>query len=47
VTAEVNPVVRGWGQYFSTGNAADKFTEIDSTSRGDSNACGFVARVDI
>jgi len=27
--AEVNPVLRGWGQYFRTGNAADKFNEID------------------
>jgi RNA-directed DNA polymerase len=26
---ELNPVLRGWGQYFRTGNAADKFTEID------------------
>jgi RNA-directed DNA polymerase len=29
VIAEVNPVLRGWGQYFRTGNAADKFNEID------------------
>jgi group II intron reverse transcriptase/maturase len=29
VIAEVNPVLRGWGQYFGTGNAAGKFTEID------------------
>jgi RNA-directed DNA polymerase len=29
VIAELNPVVRGWGQYFRTGNAADKFCEID------------------
>jgi group II intron reverse transcriptase/maturase len=27
--AEINPVLRGWGQYFRTGNAADKFNEID------------------
>jgi group II intron reverse transcriptase/maturase len=27
--AELNPVLRGWGQYFRTGNAADKFVEID------------------
>ena len=27
--AELNPVLRGWGQYFRTGNAADKFSEID------------------
>ena len=29
VIAELNPVLRGWGQYFRTGNAADKFTEVD------------------
>ncbi len=29
VIAELNPVLRGWGQYFRTGNAAGKFTEID------------------
>jgi group II intron reverse transcriptase/maturase len=28
--ARLNPVLRGWGQYFRTGNASDKFTEIDS-----------------
>jgi RNA-directed DNA polymerase len=27
--AELNPVLRGWGQYFRTGNAADKFNEVD------------------
>jgi hypothetical protein len=29
VIAELNPVLRGWGQYFRTGNAADKFSDID------------------
>ncbi|NKB15942.1 MAG: group II intron reverse transcriptase/maturase [Sphingomonadales bacterium] len=29
VIAELNPVLRGWGQYFRTGNAADKFVEVD------------------
>jgi group II intron reverse transcriptase/maturase len=29
VIADVNPVLRGWGQYFRTGNAAVKFTQID------------------
>ena len=29
VIAELNPVLRGWGNYFRTGNAADKFTEVD------------------
>lgn len=29
VIADVNPVLRGWAQYFRTGNAADHFTYID------------------
>jgi group II intron reverse transcriptase/maturase len=29
IISELNPVLRGWGQYFRTGNAADKFSEID------------------
>ena len=29
VIAELNPILRGWGNYFRTGNAADKFTQID------------------
>lgn len=29
VIAALNPVLRGWGQYFRTGNAADKFHEVD------------------
>ena len=29
VIAELNPVLRGWGTYFRTGNAADKFVQID------------------
>lgn len=28
--AELNPIVRGWGNYFRTGNAAKKFNQIDS-----------------
>lgn len=27
--AELNPILRGWGNYFRTGNAADKFTQVD------------------
>ena len=27
--AAINPVLRGWGGYFRTGNAADKFTQLD------------------
>ena len=30
VIAEVNPVLRGWAQYFRTGNAADHFGQIDT-----------------
>jgi RNA-directed DNA polymerase len=29
VIADVNPVLRGWAQYFRTGNAAQKFVHID------------------
>jgi RNA-directed DNA polymerase len=29
VIAGLNPVLRGWGNYFRTGNAADKFRQID------------------
>lgn len=30
VIAQLNPVLRGWGQYFQTGNAANHFEEVDS-----------------
>jgi RNA-directed DNA polymerase len=29
VIADLNPVLRGWGNYFRTGNANNKFVEID------------------
>jgi len=29
VVADLNPVLRGWGNYFRTGNAADKFQQVD------------------
>ena len=29
VIAQINPVLRGWGQYFSTGNAANHFIDVD------------------
>jgi RNA-directed DNA polymerase len=29
VIAELNPILRGWGNYFRTGNAANKFTQVD------------------
>jgi len=30
VVASLNPVLRGWGGYFRTGNAAAKFNQVDS-----------------
>jgi RNA-directed DNA polymerase len=30
VIAAINPVLRGWGQYFQTGNAADHFIDVDA-----------------
>ena len=30
VIADLNPLLRGWGNYFRTGNAATKFRELDS-----------------
>jgi RNA-directed DNA polymerase len=30
VIEELNPILRGWGNYFRTGNAANKFRQIDS-----------------
>jgi RNA-directed DNA polymerase len=30
VIAQINPVLRGWGAYFRTGNAAAKFNQLDS-----------------
>ena len=29
VIADLTPILRGWGNYFRTGNAADKFRQID------------------
>jgi RNA-directed DNA polymerase len=29
VVADLNPILRGWGNYFRTGNAAAKFVQID------------------
>jgi RNA-directed DNA polymerase len=29
VIADLNPILRGWGNYFRTGNAAKKFLQID------------------
>jgi group II intron reverse transcriptase/maturase len=33
IIADLNPVIRGWGQYFRTGNAATRFTQLDSYVR--------------
>jgi RNA-directed DNA polymerase len=30
IIAKINPVLRGWGGYFATGNASTKFNQIDS-----------------
>jgi group II intron reverse transcriptase/maturase len=30
IIARVNPVLRGWGNYFRTGNAAKKFNQLDT-----------------
>jgi group II intron reverse transcriptase/maturase len=30
VIADLNPVLRGWGQYFRTGNAAKRFVQVDT-----------------
>jgi hypothetical protein len=30
VIADLNPVLRGWGEYFRTGNAAKRFNQVDS-----------------
>ena len=32
--ADLNPVLRGWGNYFRTGNAADKFRQVDRLRGG-------------
>ena len=29
VVADLNPVLRGWGNYFRTGNASIKFQQVD------------------
>ncbi|MDC0684056.1 group II intron reverse transcriptase/maturase [Sorangium atrum] len=39
---DLNPVLRGWGNYFRTGNAADKFNQIDSYVWR--RLCGFLVK---
>ena len=29
IIADLNPILRGWGQYFRTGNAATRFIQLD------------------
>ncbi len=29
IIEDLNPILRGWGNYFRTGNAANKFGQID------------------
>jgi group II intron reverse transcriptase/maturase len=29
VIADINPIIRGWGEYFKTGNAAARFNQLD------------------
>jgi RNA-directed DNA polymerase len=33
VIADLNPILRGWGNYFRTGNASEKFVQIDDYVR--------------
>ena len=33
IIADLNPVLRGWGQYFRTGNAETRFNQLDSYIR--------------
>ena len=33
VVAQINPILRGWGEYFRTGNAATKFQQVDDYVR--------------
>jgi group II intron reverse transcriptase/maturase len=33
IIRDLNPVLRGWGNYFRTGNAAEKFTQVDDYVR--------------
>ena len=33
VIAQINPILRGWGAYFRTGNAATKFRQVDGYVR--------------
>ncbi len=30
IIADLNPVLRGWGNYFRTGNAAKRFNQVDA-----------------
>jgi RNA-directed DNA polymerase len=39
---DLNPVLRGWGNYFRTGNATDKFNHVDHYVR--QRLCGFLVK---
>ncbi|XXU95195.1 group II intron reverse transcriptase/maturase [Sorangium sp. So ce1153] len=39
---DLNPVLRGWGSYFRTGNAANKFNQVDDYVRR--RLCGFLVK---
>ena len=43
VIADLNPILRGWGNYFRTGNAADKFRP-DRPVRGVAAASGLLVK---
>lgn len=42
VIRKANPILRGWGNYFRTGNASAKFNQIDGYVR--SRLCRLLAR---
>jgi RNA-directed DNA polymerase len=42
IIADLNPVLRGWGNYFKTGNAAIKFNQTDTYVR--ERLCRFMVR---
>jgi RNA-directed DNA polymerase len=42
VIADLNPILRGWGNYFRTGNAAHKFVQVDDYVR--TRLRGFLAK---
>ena len=45
VIGELNPVLRGWGNYFRTGNASGKFNQMDATCVSGCSGCSRAAAV--